>query len=315
MLPLLLASALLAQSSGIPAPIRPQVGGFVLLTDTASSGPNLPPLAVPVLTNVQGQAVPRGRWLNRPLKVVRESGTAYLLAQGNDQVWLPKLKLSSKSVFPLQKDANTAAISRALSRGAVSVNGQPFFQCEVVPGYHALVTPKIARVASVWAVEADTLPLSPQSGLSYGDAYPETRVSSEALLVMLTPTAGVKFLAAELEPNLQEQSAQLIAQVSRRCTSLAGLYANTDDLYRTLSTAPPVKVPTLPNDPDAQQRALIGWTKAQVLAQYGSPNELGSLSTILRLNAWNYGSDAYSIMRFTFGPDDRVKTAYIARSP
>jgi len=51
-------------------------------------------------------------------------------------------------------------------------------------------------------------------------------------------------------------------------------------------------VPTLPNDPDAQQRALIGWTKAQVLAQYGSPNESGSLRRILKLKAWSYGGDA-----------------------
>jgi len=315
MLSLLLAGALLAQSPSVPVPTSLQVGGFVLLTDTAFLGPNLPPLDVPFLTDAQGHAVPRGRWLNRPLKVVRESGSAYLLAQGREQVWLPKLKLSSKSVFPLQQNANTAALARNLSRGAVSVNGQPFFQCEVTPGYHALVTTRTARVSSVWRVKADTLHLAPQGWLTYGDAYPDTRVSGEALLVMLTPTAGVKFLAAELDPNLQEQSVKLMAQVSRRCTALAGIYANADDLYRTLSTAPPVKVPTLPNDPDAQQRALIGWTNTQVLAQYGSPNELGSLRTLLSLSDWTYGADAYSIVRFSFGPDGRVRTAYVARSP
>jgi len=61
--------------------------------------------------------MPRGRWLNRPLKVVRESESAYLLAQGSKQVWLPKLKLSSKSVFPLQQNANTADLARNLGRG------------------------------------------------------------------------------------------------------------------------------------------------------------------------------------------------------
>ncbi len=44
------------------------------------------------------------------------------------------------------------------------------------------------------------------------------------------------------------------AQVSERCTELPALYASIDDLSRTLSTARPVRVPTLPNDPDAQHR-------------------------------------------------------------
>jgi len=315
MLPLLLAGALLAQLPTVLGLTNLQVGGFVLLTNTAFLGPNLPPLDVPVLTDAQGHAVSRGRWLYRPLKIVRESGSAYLLAEGREQVWLPKLKLSSKSVFPLQQNANTAALARNFGRGAASVNGQPFFQCEVTPGYHALVTTRTARVASVWRIEADALHVAPQGWLNYGTAYPDTRVSGEAVLVMLTPTAGVKFLGAELDSGLQEQSVKLMAQVSRRCTALAGIYANTDDLYRTLSTASPVKVPTLPNDPDAQQRALIGWTKAQVLAQYGSPNELGGLRTLLSLSHWTYGTDAYSIVRFTFGPDGRVNTAYVARSP
>lgn len=141
------------------------------------------------------------------------------------------------------------------------------------------------------------------------------RVSGQAVLVMLTPTAGVRFMAAAMNPDLQDQSAKLMARVSQRCTELPALYASVDDVHRSLSTAPPVRAPTLPNDPDAQQRALIGWTKAQVLAQYGSPNEPGSLQSILKLKAWSYGGDAYSMVLFSFGPDDRVTKAVVSRSP
>jgi len=88
-----------------------------------------------------------------------------------------------------------------------------------------------------------------------------------------------------------------------------------DGVYRSLSTARPFRVPTLPNDPDAQQHALIGWTKAQVLAQYGSPNEPGSLRSLLKLKAWTYVAAAYSMVWFNFGTDGRVSRAVVSRSP
>ena len=315
MLPLLLAGALLAQSSTVPAPIRPRVGGFVLLTNGAPTLPDGQARLPPVLTDAHGQLVPRGPWLNRPLKVLRETASAYLLAQGPAQAWLPKNLLASKSVFPLLQTANTQALARELGRATVRVNGQPNFPCEVTTGYHALVTLKTARVASVWMVVGDHLNLSPQGGAASGDSGPNERGGPQAVLVMLDALSGVRFTGAGLEENLVQQSTKLMAQVPQRCTSLAALFANTDDLHRTLSTARPVKVPGLPDNPDAQQQALVGWTKAQVLAQYGSPNEVGSLQTILKLKTWSYGADAYSTVRFTFGPDGRVMTAYVGRSP
>jgi len=270
---------------------------------------------VPALTNAQGHPVSRSPWLNRPIKVVRETSTAYLLAQGKAQVWLPKRRLETKSVFPLVQSPNTRAIARGFSRSTVWVNGRPLLPCEVVPGYHALVTLKTARVASVWLVKGDHLEVSPQSGLAQGDLVSNERVSGQAVLVMLTPTAGVQFMAGAMDPDLQDQSAKLMTQVSKRCTELPALYASIDDVHRTLSTARPVRVPTLPNDPDAQQRTLIGWTQAQILAQYGSPNEPGSLQSILKLKAWSYGGDAYSMVLLSFGPDGRVTKAVISRSP
>jgi len=271
------------------------------------------PRTVPALTDAQGHSVSRSPWLNRPIKVVRETGTAYLLAQGKAQVWLPKRRLETKSVFPLVQSPNTRAIAWGFSRSTVWVNGRPLLPCEVVPGYHALVTLKTARVTSVWLVKGDHLEVSPQSGLAQGDLVSNERVSGQAVLVMLT--AGVQFMAGAMNPDLQDQSAKLMTQVSKRCTELPALYASIDDVHRTLSTARPVRVPTLPNDPDAQQRALTGWTKAQVLAQYGSPNEPGSLQSLLKLKAWSYGGDAYSMVLFSFGPDGRVTKAVVSRSP
>ncbi|MGY2896951.1 hypothetical protein [Deinococcus sp. UYEF24] len=263
------------------------------------------PLMAPTLTDAQNHVVPSSPWLNRPLKVVRETETAYQLAEGKAQVWLPKQLLETKSAFPLSQTLNSRAIARELNRATVSVNGQPLFPCEVVAGYHALVTLKTARVASVWSVE----------GGSQGAVMANQRPRTQAVLVMLTPTAGVRFMAAALDSNLQDQSAKLMAQVSKHCTALPALYASVDDLHRVLSTAPAVHVPTLPNDPDAQQRALIGWTKAQILAHYGSPNEPGTLKAILKLRAWSYGEDAYSTVQFHFNVKDQVDSALVGRSP
>jgi len=308
---LLLVSSLLSQAAST---FKPVVGGFVLLTDGAAL-PHGEPRAVPTLTDAQGRPVSRSPWLNRPIQVVREMDTAYLLAQGQAHVWLPKRRLETKSVFPLVQTLNSRAMAQKFSRATVSVNGQPLLPCEVVAGYHALVTLKTARVASTWFVMGNRLEVSPQGGLAQGDLVSNERVSGQAVLVMLTPTTGVRFMGAALDPELQNQSAKLMARVSQRCTELPALYASTDDVYRSLSTARSVRVPTLPNDPDAQQHALIGWTKAQVLAQYGSPNEPGSLGSILKLKAWTYGADAYSMVWFNFGADGRVSRAVVSRSP
>jgi len=57
MLSLLLAGAFLAQSHTVLGLTNLQVGGFVLLTDIAFRGPNLPPLDVPVLTDARCRVV------------------------------------------------------------------------------------------------------------------------------------------------------------------------------------------------------------------------------------------------------------------
>jgi len=219
MMLLLLVSSLLSQAA---TPSRPVVGGFVLLTDGAAL-PHGEPRTVPALTDAQGRPVSRSPWLNRPIQVVRETGTAYLLAQGQAQVWLPKRRLETKSVFPLVQTLNSQAMAREFSRATISVNGQPLLPCEVVAGYHALVTLKTARVASIWFVKGHLLEVSPQSGLAQGDLVSNERVSGQAVLVMLTPTTGVRFMGAALDPDLQTQSAKLMARVSQRCTELPAL--------------------------------------------------------------------------------------------
>jgi len=313
---LLLATALLAQPAAVAASVQLRVGGFALLTSGATVGQPSRPLPAAVLMDRQGHPVPGSPWFNRPLKVVQETRSAYQLADGSSSVWLSKTKLFFKAVFPLKQTSNTEVLARQLRQGSVSLNGQPQFACESAPGYHAFVTTKAVQVRSVWSVEdGRELNLAPQGGLIQGDLVLSKRVSRKVLLVMLRPTAGVKFLAAELDPALQDRSAQLIRQLSARCTSLAGLYASVDDLHRTLHTGPVVAVPALPNDPDGQQQALIGWTKAQVLAHYGSPNEAGSPADLFKLNTWTLGGDAYSQVIFDFGPDGKVRRATVARSP
>jgi len=163
MVSLLLAGALLTQTTSTSNSSRPVVGRFVLLTDGAAL-PHGAPRTVPTLTDAQGRPVSRSPWLNRPIKVVRETGTAYLLAEGKSQVWLPKRQLETKSVFPLVQTTNSRAMAQKFGRSTVWVNGRPLLPCEVVPGYHTLVTLKTARVASVWVVNGDRLEVSPRAG-------------------------------------------------------------------------------------------------------------------------------------------------------
>ena len=63
MVTLLLAGALLTQTSSTSSASRPEVGGFVLMTDGAAL-PYGAPRAVPALTDAQGHPVSRSPWLN-----------------------------------------------------------------------------------------------------------------------------------------------------------------------------------------------------------------------------------------------------------
>ena len=307
-LSLALIGAVQTSPSTMPTSYVPVVGGYVLLTENAYTAGNVVRVT-PFLTDAQGHGVPRFRWLNRPLKVLRQTASAYVLSDGAALVWLPKRNLPARAAFPLTRTRETEQIAQALASRQVSVNGQPMFPCEIVPGYKASVTLKTARVESVWQIE-----VSPQGGFVSGNEVPNRRVSSGAVLVMLRPLTGVRTLAAQVEPSLQEHSVALMAQAPRRCTSLPGVFASADDVYRSLSTAPLPARPPLPNDPDAAQKVLIGWTRAQVLAQYGNPNEEGSLAELLKRGRWTFGYD-YGFVSFTFSPDGRVSEAYMTRSP
>lgn len=281
--------------SRTPAPLTLRVDGDVLLTDSRFS------LAPPLLMGAGGQEVSSSPWLNHPLKVRGETAGAYVLSDGREQVWLPKRDLHAKAVFPLTRDGETDRLARELKGRTVWVNGHPSFPCEIVPGYHAEVTLKSARVDSVWRVE--------------GHLFPKVQGSSGAILVMLREPEDLGVLSASMDPSLQDQSPQLMAQAPERCTRLPALYANTGSLWRTLTTSRPAATPALPNDLDAREKALIGWTRAQVLAQYGSPNEEGSLAEIMKLKAWHYGDSPYARVLFRFSPEGRVTQASFARSP
>lgn len=300
----------------MPAPLTPRVGGSLLLMQGATTGPESSVfLAPPFLTDAQGKAVPRDPWLNHPLKVVRETASAYALSDGTKQVWLPKRNLSAKAAFPLTHDEETDRLAQELNGKIVWMNGQPGFPCEIVTGYHASVTMKNAQVDGVWRVAGDGLNLSPQGGLVDGGMITNERSSSRAILVVLREPEGLRATAATLDPALQDRSPELMAQAPQRCTTLPALYADADDLRRNLTTSRPTSTPALSNDLDAAEQALIGWTRAQVLAQYGIPNEEGSLAGIMKLGAWQYGGVPYGMILFKFSPEGRVTQASFSRSP
>ncbi|PNY81545.1 hypothetical protein [Deinococcus koreensis] len=307
-LSLALTGALQPPPSTVPTPYAPAVGGYVLLTESVSTAGNVV-RSTPFLTDAQGHGVSRFGWLNRPLRVLRETVSAYVLSSGTGQVWLPKRNLQAKAAFPLTRTRETEQLSQALVSQQVYVDGHPMFPCGIAPGYTAYVTLESARVESIWQIE-----VSPQGGFVSGNEVRNQRVSRAAVLVMLRPLAGVRALAGQPDPSLQEQSVALMAQAPQRCTRLPGVFGSADDVYRSLSLAPLPIRPPLPNDPDAAQKVLIGWTRAQVLAQYGNPNEEGSLADLLNHTHWTFGYD-YGLVSITFGPDGRVSEARIARSP
>lgn len=304
-------------ATAVAAPVLPSVGGQVLLTPTAVTGPQGTAfLAEPFLTDARGRGVERTPWLGRPLKVVAETSSTFQLSDGGQRVWLPKRNLAAKAVFPLTRDAETEALAAELGGHSVSFNGGFSTSCRVVSVYYAFMRAQAARVTQVWRVQVDGMNLSPKGGLVDADMVFNERLSSRPVLLVLDRFVNLEQTgSASGGPNYEALNVRARKLVPARCSTLPGLYASADDVRRNLSTAPLAQRPTLPTDPDQAQQALVGWTRAQVLAQYGSPNEPGRLADLLKLPAWTYGEIPYSMVHFDFSPDGRVTKASIARSP
>lgn len=301
------------------------VGDQVLLTGAAVVKPL--PLAVgtglrqlDLFTDERGRPVERRSWLNRPLKVVNRAAQMYTLSNGSSLVRLAKSKLAVSAMFPLSQDPETRELAGEFVGKTVWGNGGLHAPCEIVDGYHAEVEMRSARVVGVWRLRADGLLLSPRGGLVDDDPTQQKRVSSAALLVMLDNPQAIKVTAGNFEVSLGSQLRQLNAQVPERCAALPLLYANANDLRRNLTRRLPLALPTLPKNFEAIPQTLVGWTRAQVLARFGNPNQPGTLAELLQRSLWDYGSGTYEGglydgLIFTFGTDGQVKVVQTSRRP
>lgn len=313
LLPLLLALSAVAVAQDVS---HLATGSQVLLTDTVQvqTAPGLRDQVV--LTNLAGKPVARGHWLYKPLSVVSQTAVSYTLSDGTSQVLLPKRNLAAKAAFPLVQDEETRALAAELLGKTVWGNGGLHSSCEVVNGYTANLEFSRAQITGLWRTQSPNLYFSPGGGLTQFDMVFNERVSRSALLVTLDRPVGSKVVSAALSSGLESRSGDLMAPAPQRCTRLSVLYASADELRRNLRLSAPPPLPPLPETTvDAVQRSLIGWTKAQVLIHYGSPNEPGTLDEVLKLGAWGYGSGIYDHIQFSFGPDGRVMKAVITQSP
>ncbi|TSA87892.1 hypothetical protein FNU79_01190 [Deinococcus detaillensis] len=323
----LILTALLTGGSAAPTFAT---GSHVLLTGTvitqagANQGTgNAKPvyLTQPALTDIRGQPVAAQPWLNTPLTVKSQTAAAYILSGGQTVLLLPKRNLATRAVFALVKDKETQALAGEFVSRMVWPNGRLHGPCEIAAGYHADAEARRARVVGVWRVQAlgfaagSGLSLSPQGGLVQGDMVHNERVSASSLFVQFSGLEEIKALSAVLDSSLQDQSAKLMALAPQRCTHLGVQCASADDLRRSLSLSAPPAHPPREGDPDKAEKALLGQTRQQVLALYGSPNELGTLEQILKLPRWNYGAGGYDNMQIDFGMDRRVIRAAITRIP
>lgn len=268
-----------------------RVGDHVLLTYTARVGDHS--LAPAFLTDAQGKRVPRSPWLGRPLAVTAETSSAYALTGEAGQVWLPRRNLGAKAVFLLTRDAETKALAARLNGKNVWPFGRLEVPCEVVDGFFAGLTLKSAQVKDVWRVQGQGL----------------------TVLVVLGRPQGIDVSSLAYGGANQGHEDEARAQIPARCTTLPALYRDVADVDRRLSLSRPARPPALPTGPDAQERALIGWTREQVYVQYGSPNEPGTRADLNRLSTWIYGAGGYDFMQVDFGPSGRVVRVAIARSP
>ena len=320
MLSLMLLAALAAPTPRPmpPGPPLPQVGGEVLLTLGATAGPNGQVVReTPFLLNAAGQPLPRGAWVNRPLKVVQDTGAAYVLdgGAGQGKAYLPKRNLQKKAVFPLLQSAETQRLSQELVGGQVWFNGQPDFACEIVEGYHAGVMVESAEVSGVWQLDAPGLNISPQGGMVDGGMLFNERQATAPLLVMLGKLEKPKAVGASLNAGLQGQSSRLMGEAAQRCPTLPAVYATPDDVRRTLAKAEPPKLVLSPQRAAQLEKVLVGKTRGQILATYGNPDDEGSLATLLTLPTWHYGDVPYNRKVFNFDASGRVSQATIAESP
>lgn len=320
MLPLLLLAALAAPTPHYrqPGSPLPHVGGEVLLTLGATAGPNGQVVReTPFLLNSAGQPVPRDAWLNRPLKVIQETDAVYVLegGAGQSQAYLPKRNLEKKAAFPLIQNGATKRLSANLVGGRVWFNGRPTFACEVVEGFHVGIMADSAEVLEVWQLDAAGLNVSPQGGLVDGGMIFNDRQAAAPILVMLGKLEKPKSVSASMKANLQSQSTHLMGEVAQRCPTVPAVYANPDDVERNLARTKPLKVYIAPQSAVQIEKAVVGKTREQILATYGNPDELGSLSILLTLPAWHYGDVPYDNKVFQFDAAVRVMAAKIAQSP
>ncbi|MFB9992407.1 hypothetical protein ACFFLM_10565 [Deinococcus oregonensis] len=209
----------------------------------------------------------------------------------------------------------TQQIGSELVGKRVWFNGQRQLPCEIVPGYHASVFVDSARVLSVWQLDASGVNVSPQGGLVDGGSIQNEQMGTSTTLVMLGEPQHIRFAGASLDSSLEAQSARLIAQAPQRCTTLPAIYASSEDVRRNLVTSAPQKLTGMPQSAHQLEQWLVGKTKKQLLATYGSPNEQGSLAAIMALPTWHYGDVPYASMVFTFDTAGRVSKALIATSP
>lgn len=222
-----------------------------------------------------------------------ETGSAYQLSGEAGQVWLPRRNLGAKAVFLLTRDAETKALAARLNGKNVWPFGMLHVPCEVVNGFLAGLTLKGARVEDVWRVQG----LGP------------------TVLIVLGSPQGIEVSSLAYGGAAQGHEGEARAQIPAHCTTFSALYANVADVDRRLSLSRPARPPALPAGPDAQERALVGWTREQVYVQYGSPNEPGTRADLNRLSTWTYGTGGYDFTRVDFGPSGRVVRVLIARSP
>ncbi|WP_293909904.1 hypothetical protein [Deinococcus sp.] len=313
LLPLLLALSAAALAQDVS---RLATGSQVLLTySVIVSEPPTIYREQAKLSDLAGEPVTGWQWLFKPLKIVGQTAAGYTLSDGTSQVQLPKRGLATRTVFPLSQDTETRALANELLGKLVWGNGRLHAPCEIVVGYHADVRFRSARISGVWRVQSGPLSLSPQGGLIGGGMVANAKVSAAPILVAFGQPQGVKAEFATMESYIPFQTADLMALAPQRCTRLSVLYASADDLRRNLSlSAPPAVLPVLYN-PDKAEKTLLGQTKAWVLALYGSPNEPGTLSDILKLPHWSYGTGAYDDIQIDFGAAGRVVKAVISRSP
>ncbi|MDB5046109.1 MAG: hypothetical protein JWQ08_2159 [Deinococcus sp.] len=300
-------------------PPMPHIGGWMLLTEGATAGPEGQTIRQPpFFLDGAGRPTVRGPWLNRPLQVVGETATSSVIhdEKGLHEIYLPKRNIEKKAAFPLTAaNTETQRLASELVGKRVWFNGQPQFPCEIVHGYHAQVLAESARVLSVWQLDPAGVNVSPQGGLVDGGSIQNDRMGTTTTLVML----GEPKICRPSVPawNRSKLDTRLNCEVKHRNAAprCPPFYASSENVRRNLVTSSPQKLSGMPQSAAQQERWLVGKSRKQILATFGSPNEPGTLAAIMGLPIWHYGAVAYASIVFTFDAAGKVFKAVIATSP